>query len=146
MGGFHILSGGGGSQMPSIKMAGFAPCSRQTGLVRIAVLCLCLLFIVATPAWPQGTFATIDVPGAGTGVLQGTIGFSINANGDIAGIYLVAGNVAHGFVRTADGTITKFDAPSAGTGGHRGTEPISINAAGDITGIYTGNSPLRHGF
>ena len=103
--GFHILSGGGGSQMPSIKMAGFAPCSRQTGLVRIAILCLCLLFVLATPARPQGsvgTFTTIDVPGAGTGVFQGTIGLSINAVGDIAGFYIVAPNVAHGFVRAAE--------------------------------------------
>src|SRR5208282_6585620 len=144
MGGFHILSGGGGSQMPSIKMAGFAPCSRQTGLVRIAVLCLCLLFIVVTPAWPQGTFTTIDVPGAGTGVFQGTIGFSINANGDIAGIYLVAGNVAHGFVRTADGTITKFDAPNAGTGRNQGTFPFSINSGGDIAGMYFDTNNVYH--
>jgi hypothetical protein len=146
MGGFNILSGEGASPMPSIKVAGFAPRSLQRGLVRIAVLCLCLLFIVATPAWPQATFTTIDVPGAGTGVLEGTIGFSINANGDIAGIYLVGGNVAHGFLRAADGTITKFDAPNAGTGRNQGTFPFSINSGGDIAGMYFDTNNVYHGF
>jgi hypothetical protein len=116
------------------------------GLVRVAVFCLGLLFVVATPAWPQGTFTTIDVLGAGTSVLQGSFPTSINAAGEIAGIYVVAGNVAHGFMRTADGTITKFDAPGAGASSTQGTFPFSIDAAGDIVGLYSDGSNRYHGF
>ena len=77
---------------------------------------------------------------------QGTFPISINAGGEITGMYFDTNNAYHGFLRAADGTITEFDAPGAGTGGHRGTTPLSIDAAGDITGIYTDNSALRHGF
>jgi hypothetical protein len=145
-GGFSILSGGGGSPMPSIKAADFAPRRQESRAAGIAVLYLCLLFIVVTPAWPQATFTTIDVQGAGTGALQGTLGVSINANGDIAGIYLVGGNVAHGFVRAADGTTTKFDAPNAGSGANQGTFPLSINSGGDIAGMYFDTNNVYHGF
>jgi hypothetical protein len=93
-----------------------------------------------------GTFTTIDVPGAGTGVFQGTIGLSINAAGDIAGFYIVAPNVARGFVRAANGAITKFDAPNAGTGRNQGTFPVSINTAGDIAGMYFDKNNVYHGF
>ena len=146
LGGLNILTGGGGSPMPSMKVADFAPRRQERWVARIAVLYLCLLFIVAAPAWPQATFATFDVSGAGTGVLQGTLGVSINANGDIAGIYLVGGNVAHGFVRAADGTITKFDASNAGTGANQGTFPLSINSGGDIAGMYFDTNNVYHGF
>src|SRR5260221_13172187 len=44
------------------------------------------------------TFTVFDAPGAGTGMLQGTMGTSINDGGAVAGIYLTAPNVAHGFV------------------------------------------------
>jgi hypothetical protein len=149
MGGFHILSGGGGSPMPSIKLAGFVPRSREGARGRIAILCLCLTFVLATPARPQGsvgTFTTFDVPGAGTGVLEGTAGLSINAAGDIAGFYIVSPNVAHGFVRAANGAITKFDAPDAGTSMNQGTFPVSINTAGDIAGVYFDSKNVYHGF
>ena len=76
----------------------------------------------------------------------GNPGVSINANGDIAGIYLVGGNVAHGFVRAADGTITKFDASNAGTGANQGTFPLSINSGGDIAGMYFDTNNVYHGF
>ena len=139
-----------GSQIsfPSMK-AGSGPRTRGREPVRTAVLCLGLLLAVAAPAWPQGSvgiFTTFDVPGAGTGVLQGTSGLSINAAGDIAGVYLVSPNVAHGFVRAADGTITTFDAPNAGTGMNQGTFPVSINTAGDIAGVYFDSNNVYHGF
>ena len=76
------------------------------------------------------SFTDFDAKDAGTGSLQGTVGTSINDNGDVAGIYLntngTATNVAHGFVRTADGTITEFDSPHAGIGKNQGTFPASI--------------------
>jgi hypothetical protein len=109
-----------------------------------------LVFAVTTPARPQGSvgnFTTIDVSVAGTGVLQGTFPISINAAGDIAGIYITPGIVAHGFVRTADGTVTPFDVtPGAGTGYAQGTFPFSINTAGDIVGMYSDAKNVYHGF
>lgn len=81
------------------------------------------------------TFTTFDASGAGTGSLQGTMGVSINAAGDIAGVYLTAPNVAHGFVRAgATGTITEFNAPDAGTTLNQGTFAISIDAGGMLRG------------
>ncbi|MGA3210511.1 MAG: hypothetical protein ABSD20_04335, partial [Terriglobales bacterium] len=55
-----------------------------------------------------GTFTTFNVTGAGTAAMEGTGGTSINASGEIAGIYIASGNVSHGFVRSATGTITTF--------------------------------------
>ena len=75
-------------------VAGLAPRSRGKGFVRIAAVCLCLLFALATPARPQGTFTTFDVPGAGTGTFQGTIPVSINAAGDVTGTYVDANSVS----------------------------------------------------
>jgi len=95
------------------------------------------------------TFTVFDAPGAGAGMLQGTMGTSINDGGDIAGIYLTAPNVAHGFVRTvANGTATfaTFDAPGAGTNLNQGTFPVSINPAGDVAGMYFDPSTAYHGF
>ena len=147
--GFHMLCGGSGPRIVLLKMGSHVPRSREGARGRIAILCLCLTFVLATPARPQGsvgTFTTFDVPGAGKGVLEGTTGASINAAGDIAGFYLVSPNVAHGFVRTANGAITKFDAPNAGTGMNQGTFPVSINATRDIAGTYFDSNNVYHGF
>src|SRR6266849_3696668 len=93
------------------------------------------------------TFTVFDAPAAGTGMLQGTMGTSINDGGDIAGIYLTAPNVAHGFVRSGTtGTITEFDAPNAGTTLNQGTFPASINTAGDVAGMYFDTGNAQHGF
>jgi hypothetical protein len=109
-----------------------------------------LIFAVTTPARPQGSvgnFTTFDVPGAGTGVLQGTFPISINAAGDVTGFYGDTNSVFHGFVRAADGTMTyPIDAPGAGTGNFYGTFPISINAVGDITGMCIETNNALRGF
>ena len=93
------------------------------------------------------TIASFDAPGAGTATLQGTIGASINAAGDIAGVYLTTPNVAHGFIRVAStGTITEFDAPGAGTALNQGTFAVSIDAADDVAGMYADSNNAYHGF
>ncbi len=46
----------------------------------------------------DGTLTTIDVPGAGTGFLEGTYANSINAAGVIAGSYFDANGFQHGFL------------------------------------------------
>jgi len=98
----------------------------------------------------DGTITSFDGPGAaatGTAIIDGTFGFSINTNGDIAGTYLDAGSVIHGFVRAADGTMTPpIDAPGAGTGALQGTASFSINDLGKITGAYADPNGMLHGY
>ncbi len=103
----------------------------------------------AKPAQTQasfGTFSNFDVTGAGTTALEGTFPTSINANGDIAGIYITTGNVSHGFERKSTGAITPFDASGAGTSNNQGTFPISIDADGNIAGMYADSNNVYHGF
>jgi len=98
---------------------------------------------------PGGTITTFDAPGAGTGFRQGTFVTpfgAINPDGAIAGYYLDAGNVPHGYVRDPGGTITTFDVPGAGTGSFQGTQGISINPAGVITGEYVDSNNVNHGY
>lgn len=104
----------------------------------------------------QGTgapaFTSFESPHAGTTMLQGTSGLSINAAGDVAGIYLNSPNnnvpnLAHGFLRIAStGAITEFDAPDAGTGKNQGTFAVSIDAADDVAGQYSDSNTALHGF
>ena len=97
----------------------------------------------------DGTFTTYDAPGAGTGMFQGTfIGTvdCLNPAGTIAGVYLDASNVYHGYVRASDGTITDFDVPGAGTGPFQGSYPVGINQRGTIEGEYIDASNVGHGF
>jgi hypothetical protein len=47
----------------------------------------------------SGTITTFEAPGAGAGAMQGTVCFSINSAGAIAGTYIDANYVYHGFVR-----------------------------------------------
>ena len=107
----------------------------------------------------DGTITTFDPTGVATGPFtfnteSGTIPFSINTAGLIAGAYGDANNVDHLFVRAANGTITSIDAP--GEGGTTctsvphylicGTGGLSMNAAGDITGGYADDNGIMHGF
>jgi hypothetical protein len=79
------------------------------------------------PDCSRAKFITFDAPGAGTGHREGTFGVSINPSGAIAGAYLDANDVYHGFARTREGAFTTFEAPGAGTGSFQGTFPLSNN-------------------
>jgi hypothetical protein len=103
------------------------------------------------------TYTSYDAPNAGTSasafagignVLPGSGGIGINDSGIVAGAYMDANSVAHGFVRAASGTISSFDAPGAGTGsgGYQGTAGISINASGTVVGTYLDANSVLHGF
>jgi len=103
----------------------------------------------------NGQLQPFDVPGAGTGSYQGTgcpgcaLGF--NQFGAVAGTYIDANSMQHGFLRTHDGRFTTFDAPGAGTGGGHGTGcphdcPTSLNDWGAITGTYIDASNVYHGY
>ena len=120
------------------------------GVVGIGVPSLYLLFALAAPAQQPGpkitnastpTYATFDVPGAGTGSGQGTFALSVNALGAITGYYYDASGVVHGFARAPGGNIASFDPP-----GSMDTIPRSINAAGTITGYYADAARTNHGF
>jgi hypothetical protein len=95
---------------------------------------------------PDGTFATFDAQGAGTGAQQGTQPRSINSANTVAGIFLDSIGANHGFVRVANGGITTFDPPGAGTGASQGTQVRGVNASGVITGYYVDSSNINHGF
>jgi sugar lactone lactonase YvrE len=92
-------------------------------------------------------FTTIDVPGAGAGTLQGTAAIFMDAAEDIAGVYLDANGIEHGYFRSAAGAFTSFDVPGAGTGtSGNGTFPIGMDAAGDVLGLYEDSNKVMHGF
>lgn len=99
----------------------------------------------------DGTIASFDAPGAGTGLFQGTLGGlydtggSINPAGAIAGHYFDASNVYHGFLRVPDGRITTFDAPGAGTGSYQGTTVNGLNPADAIAGFTIDANNVYHG-
>lgn len=108
----------------------------------------------ATPGRPQaggGTatyaFTTIDAPGVGKSALQGTLGVTNNAVGDVAGVFISNSYAAHGFVRpAATGTISTFDAPNAGISMTQGTFVAKIEIGGNITGMYADSNNAYHGF
>jgi hypothetical protein len=56
---------------------------------------------------PGSALTTFDAPGAGTGPGQGTIPFSNNPAGAIAGFDIDANGVLHGFLRTHEGNDMK---------------------------------------
>jgi hypothetical protein len=64
----------------------------------------------------------------------------------MAGFYVDANNVAHGFSREAGGTLATFEAPGAGTGAGQGTYAVGDNSAGALAGFYVDNSNVAHGF
>ena len=84
---------------------------------------------------PNGTFQTIDYPGAASSTALG-----INDDGDIVGAYHDAQNHIHGFIDVG-GIYTPFDVPGAMT-----TVIAGIDNAGDITGYWTDANGVNHGF
>jgi len=96
--------------------------------------------------YADGTFATIDAPGAGTEGNQGTVGYAINPAGTIAGYYIDGNQAFHGFLRSWNGVFTDFDDPNAGSGAGQGTLVAFMNPAGTITGWYFDSSNVQHGY
>jgi hypothetical protein len=93
------------------------------------------------------TFNEFNAPGAGTSAGQGTITFSINQFGVVAGFLVDASNVAHGFVTTAPfKTFTILNDPDAGQGSGQGTFAGNVNERGEIAGNYIDASGVSHGF
>jgi len=96
----------------------------------------------------DGKITSFDAPGAGLGfgLEQGTVAYSVNDFGVIAGQYEDPNDVFHGFIRFPNGAYETFDAPGAGTGENQGTIAFNINLQGATAGIYYDESNAQHGF
>ena len=82
----------------------------------------------------------------GYGLDQGTVAFSINNLGVIAGQYQDSDYVFHGFLRYPDGSFTTYDVPGAGTGAFQGTYGVCLNLVGETAGFYWDTNNVSHGF
>ena len=94
----------------------------------------------------DGSFVSFDVPGTIATLplgqfWPGPAEFSMNAAGVIAGTYMDAQGVSHGFIRSGGGAITTFDFPGASA-----TVVNGINAWGTIAGFYLGPLSISHGY
>jgi hypothetical protein len=93
----------------------------------------------------DGSITSFDAPPGGyiLGSLY-TLGGpppSVNPAGDIAGIYVDASFVEHGFLRTPHGAFTTIDFPGASY-----TEGLAINPAGVIVGDFCNAATCYRGF
>jgi len=101
---------------------------------------------------PHGKFTTYNVPGAGTGPYQGTgcpgCSVPLNLFGAIAGYYIDAKNVVHGYLRSPEGRFTTFEPPGVGPNGMNCYADCSVglNDYGAITGFYLDTNNVFHGF
>jgi hypothetical protein len=87
---------------------------------------------------PDGSIVVFDAPGADTteGDFNGTFPAGINDAGLIAGYYIDASNVGHGFLRSPNGSFTTFDPPGAGTAPGQGTIVHGLNLEGTVVGSF----------
>jgi hypothetical protein len=85
---------------------------------------------------PNGSFTTVDAPGA-----VNTLLCCITATRTVAGVFGDTNGVSHGFLRSPDGNFTIFDPL-----GSAGTVPTSITPGGAIVGIYLDANFFIHGF
>jgi hypothetical protein len=131
----------------------------EKGNMRLGTLGLSAVFTLlgalTIPASAQeggSNLIPFDPPGAGTGPYQGTgcfgCTFGINQSGAIAGTYLDANNVFHGFLRHPWGGFVTFESPGADTtpNSYNGTFAQNINDDGSIAGFYADVQGVPHGF
>jgi hypothetical protein len=86
--------------------------------------------IVTTSAFTWSArhgYRTFDAPGA-AGL---TVGWGLDLQGTVVGVYMDAASVYHGFVRKHDGQVQTVDYP-----GSPYTQLMGINERGDIVGFY----------
>jgi uncharacterized membrane protein len=100
----------------------------------------------------DGKLTTYNDPGAGTGLYQGTgcpgCARPINLFGEVAGYYIDANNVVHGYLRSPWGEFTTFDVPGEGPQGLNCYADCSLglNDFGAITGYYLDANDVFHGY
>jgi hypothetical protein len=83
--------------------------------------------------------ANINDPNAGTMAGMGTTAAAIDNAGDIAGFYVAADGVTHGFVRIG-GTFTTLDVPNA-----MSTSLLGLNNLGQAVGFDVDSMGTMHG-
>ncbi len=71
---------------------------------------------------------------------------SVNASGEIVGIFTDGNYVFQGYVRATNGTITAISDSGAGTAAEQGTGALAINDSGVIAGTYADSNSVLHGF
>jgi hypothetical protein len=64
----------------------------------------------------------------------------------MAGTYVDASGVNHGFLRLKSGAITTFDVAGAGEASGQGTIPTCNNPSNAIVGFYVDGNGGVHGF
>jgi hypothetical protein len=79
----------------------------------------------------QFTFSQVEIPGA-----DYVHPAAINNNGDIAGLWAVAGGPTQGFVLSASGVLTTFDVPGLGNSITAIISITGINDSGVVAGYY----------
>lgn len=98
-----------------------------------------IFFLVLTPIClpAQGTFTTIDYPGASRTWVS-----AINNDGTIVGNFFLDDETPHGFILDAEG-FHHYDVP---VGYNRGTTFSGLNDVGQMVGIYTDQFRGANGF
>ncbi|MDR3774732.1 MAG: Ig-like domain-containing protein, partial [Terracidiphilus sp.] len=91
-------------------------------------------------------FDAVSLPTSYGSTNPGTYVISINASGDVAGLYIDGNGAEHGFLRDASGTITLINPPNAGTAAEQGSAVTGIDAAGDVIGAFMDSTNVIHGF
>jgi hypothetical protein len=92
----------------------------------------------------DGKLTSFNAPGAGTGSSQGTgcLGCApgLNLWGAVAGTFVDANNVSHGYLRSPQGQFTTFNVPGAGTAAGQGTGcPADCGSGLNDFGVIAGN-------
>jgi hypothetical protein len=112
------------------------------------ILAVCLILCAVVAARSQDNhlhkykIITFQAPGAGTGQYEGTLGYGINAQGEINGYYTDPNLVIHGFLRNPEGGFTKVDGPGASAY----TVAIGLNQQGATVGTVANAKNVQHGF
>jgi hypothetical protein len=94
---------------------------------------------------PYTTFTILNDPDAGQGSGQGTFAEDINLEGEVAGSYIDANGVSHGFVTSPPyTTFASFDP----TGSVAAFLPaaLGLNVEGAVTGLWVDSNGVFHGF
>src|SRR5208283_5878074 len=125
--------------------------SRRKFMRRISILMFVVLFCLISTASPQeqtkhSQFIIFDVPQAGVGNYEGTLGFSINQAGEVSGWYIDTNSVYHGYLRSPKGDFTTYNVTGGGTGSQQGTQPVILSNLGSVAGWYIDLNSVYHGF
>ena len=78
---------------------------------------------------------------AALGDIRESWAFSINTSADIAGSYIDAAGVFHGYLRHHDGTVETIDYPGATS-----TQGYGVNDRGTMIGLYSDAAGVSHAF